>query len=174
MTLEEIRELVRNTTSDDWHRLEGDAPTYIGRFIEPESGEPPLTFSSHEARAVLVRDVDVGLAWGLDADPYNEGKGEAWWAPPLAADPQPRDASPYIAEVLYRGQPVDRMEYAVIDNGHGLVPGQGPGIPLASTCRTPAPTPECGRPGGKSIWRRCSCRSVPMRDRSTITCDVAG
>jgi hypothetical protein len=120
VTLDEIRSIVADTTASDWHVLSGDAPTYLNRFGEVRGADEHwlLQHSEHETRAVLRRDLDVGLAWGME---YRSSGGEAiepdWTSTTLA-----RRANASVVEVLYRGQPVDREVYAVIDNGHGAVP----------------------------------------------------
>ena len=119
MTLDEIRTIVADTTAADWHVLSGDAPTYLNRFGEVRGADEHwLQHSEHEARAVLRRDLDVGLAWGME-DPSSPGESlEPDWTSTTLA----RRATASVDEVLYRGQPVDRLVYAVIDNAHGLVP----------------------------------------------------
>jgi hypothetical protein len=119
MTLDEIRSIVAHTTAAHWHILTGDAPTYLNRFGEARAADEHwLQHSEHEARAVLRRDLDVGLAWGMEG---RSSRGESlepdWTSSTLA-----RRATASVVEVLYRGQPVDRAVYAVIDDAHGLVP----------------------------------------------------
>jgi hypothetical protein len=119
MTLDEIRSIVADTTAAHWHILSGDAPTYLNRFGEVRGADDHwLQHSEHDARAVLRRDLDVGLAWGMeDRSSGGESLEPDWTSTTLA-----RRATASVVEVLYRGQPVDREIYAVIDNGHGLVP----------------------------------------------------
>ena len=118
MTLDEIRKVVAGSGREAWQILKGDAPTYIGRFVERHSdGERWREFLQHDQRAVLRRDVDIGLVWGMTADPHNEAV-EPHWTEAF----RPREAYPDVVEVLYRGQPVDREVYAMVDNAHGLVP----------------------------------------------------
>jgi hypothetical protein len=94
MTLDEIRALVAGTTAPDWHALSADTDGAL--------------------RAVLRRDLDVALAWGMDGgEPV-----EPHWSQTL----NPSQVYPHTVEVRYRGQPVDRETYGVVDNGHGLVP----------------------------------------------------
>lgn len=119
MTLDEIRSIVANTTAADWRVLGRDAPTYLNRFREVRGAEEHwLQHSEHGARAVLRRDLDVGLAWGMeDHSSAGESLEPDWTSNTLA-----RRATASVVEVLYRGQPVDREVYAVIDNARGLVP----------------------------------------------------
>jgi hypothetical protein len=119
MTLDEIRSIVADTTAAHWHVLSGDAPTYLNRFGEIRGADEHwLQHSEHDARAVLRRDLDVGLAWGMeDRSSGGESLEPDWTSTTLA-----RRATASVVDVLYRGQPVDREVYAVIDNGHGLVP----------------------------------------------------
>jgi hypothetical protein len=116
MNLDEIRSIVADTTAAHWHVLSGDAPTYLNRFAEVRGADEH--WLEHEARAVLRRDLDVGLAWGMeDRSSGGESLEPDWTSTTLA-----RRATASVVEVLYRGQPVDREVYAVIDNAHGLVP----------------------------------------------------
>lgn len=117
MTLDEIRSVVANSGAAAWHLLGGDAPMYIGRFVERVE-ERWQEFVQHDGRAVLRRDIDIGLVWGMTADPYNEDLEPHWTVGHL----QPATVHSHIVEVLYRGQPVDREVYASVDNGHGVVP----------------------------------------------------
>ena len=119
MTLDEIRSIVADTTAADWRVLSGDAPTYLNRFGEIRGADEHwLQHSEHKARAVLRRDLDVGLAWGMeDRASTGESLEPDWTSATLA-----RRATASVVEVLYRGQPVDREVYAVIDNARGIVP----------------------------------------------------
>jgi len=118
MRLDEIRELIQDSTPEDWHVLPTSAPTYVHRFQygSDARGDAIWGLDEHYARAVLVSDVDVGLVWGMTLDRDLEPD----WAEPLSA--VNKKVSLDLIEVLYRGQPVDRIEYAVVDNGHGHVP----------------------------------------------------
>jgi hypothetical protein len=119
MTLDEIRSIVADTTAADWRVLSGDAPTYLNRFGEIRGADEHwLQHSEHKARAVLRRDLDVGLAWGMeDRASTGESLEPDWTSATLA-----RRATASVVEVLYRGQPVDREVYAVIDDARGIVP----------------------------------------------------
>lgn len=120
MTLDEIRNMVVDSSAGDWKVLSADAPTYFHGFMEHRSeDEHWQELLQHDYRAVLRRDVDVGLVWGLT--PRNEGEQEPEWTKSL----QPSGVRAHVAEVLYRGQPVDRVLYASVDNAHGVVPWPG-------------------------------------------------
>jgi hypothetical protein len=124
MTLDEIRSIVANSGKAAWHVLSGDAPTYLGQFVEHASDDEHWQeFFQHERRAVLRRDIDVGLVWGMAAHPLVEGESEPYEPPWTEAFlPGARKTYVNVVEVLYRGQPVDRELYSVVDNAHGLVP----------------------------------------------------
>ncbi len=119
MTLDEIRSIIAATTAAHWHVLTGDARTYLNRIGEVRgANENWLQRSEHQGRAVLRRDLDVGLAWGMeDRSPAEESREPDWTSSTLASR-----ATASVVEVLYRGQPVDREAFAIIDNAHGLVP----------------------------------------------------
>jgi hypothetical protein len=123
MNLDEIRSIVEGSDAAAWHVLSGDAPTYLGQFVEHASDDEHWQeLFQHERRAVLRRDIDVGLAWGMTADPHHEGESEPYWTEAFL----PRKVYVHVVEVLYRGQPVDREVYAVVDNAHGVVPWPQP------------------------------------------------
>src|SRR5436190_18455010 len=113
MTLDEIRSIVAHTTAAHWHVLSGDAPTYLNRFGEVRGADEHwLQHSEHEARAVLCRDLDVGLAWGME----NRSSGGESLEPDWTSTTLGRRANACVREVLYQGDPVDGRAYAVIDN----------------------------------------------------------
>src|ERR1035441_5768152 len=119
MTLDEIRALISASGRDDWSILSGDAPTYIGRQVERSAeGVRWQEVVGHDQRGVLKRDIDVGLAWGMTASPYDDDPAEPLWAQSF----QDKRVHPHVVEILCRGQPVHREVYAGIDNGHGVVP----------------------------------------------------
>ena len=119
MTLDEIRSIVADTTAADWRVLSGDAPAYLNRFGEVRGADEHWPqHSEHEARAVLRCDLDVGLAWGMQDRSGPGAPSEPDWTSNTLA----RRATASVVEVLYRGQPVDREVYAVIDNARGVVP----------------------------------------------------
>ena len=126
MTLEEIRALVAGTSGTEWHILSGDAPTYLNRFIYVQSGNAHyLAAAEHESRAALKADLDVGLAWGLRDPSTEDGPTATEWSRSLRAP----EVWGHVVEVLYRGQPVDRVVYAIIEDNHGLVPWPTPRYP---------------------------------------------
>jgi hypothetical protein len=119
MTLDEIRSIVADTRAADWRVLSSDAPTYLSRFGEVcGADEHWLQHWEHEARAVLRCDLDVGLAWGMQDRSGPGTPSEPDWTSNTLA----RRATASVVEVLYRGQPVDREVYAVIDDARGVVP----------------------------------------------------
>jgi hypothetical protein len=120
MRLDEIRNLIENSTEDDWNVLAGDAPTYVHRFQygSDARGEAIWGLDEHHTRAVLKDDLDVGLVWGMDVG--HGDTSEPDWAEPLSSVNKKVRAA--LVEVLHRGQPVDRVVYAIVDNAHGTVP----------------------------------------------------
>lgn len=118
MTLEEIRSLIAGTVPSDWKVLAGDAPTYFERFVEMSGSEGHwIELGWHQSRAVLRRDLDVGLVWGMDTEHRDEAL-EPDWAEALGR----KEVRARLVEVLYRGQPVDREVYGVVDGTRGRVP----------------------------------------------------
>jgi hypothetical protein len=115
MRLDEIRRVIQGSTVDAWHVLSDDAPTYVHGF---EYSRDNITgVREHHSRAVLWSDVDIGLAWGMDVSHGDPPPEPDWTASFLN-----RKAQLNLVEVLYRGQPVDRVVYAGIDNAAGKVP----------------------------------------------------
>ena len=133
MTLDEIRSIVANSGKAAWHVLSGDAPTYLGQFVEHASDDEHWQeFFQHERRAVLRRDIDVGLVWGMAAHPLVEGESEPY-EPPWTEAFLPRRAYIHVVEVLYHGQPVDRELYS--GGGQRARAGAIPATALCPGCR---------------------------------------
>lgn len=119
MRLDDIRALIQGSSQDDWHVLPGDAPTYVHRFKygSDERGDAIWGLDEHDSRAVLRSDLDVSLVWGMVTG--DEPSAQDWADQLSSVNKKVRAA---VAEVLYRGQPVDRVVYAIVDNAHGAVP----------------------------------------------------
>lgn len=120
MRLDEIKTIIQQSNADGWHVLPTDAATYVHRFSygSDARGDGIWGLQEHHTRAVLRENIDIGLVWGLDLEPGADLQPD--WAEPLSAVNKKVGCN--LAEVLYRGQPVDRIQYALVDNYHGVVP----------------------------------------------------
>ena len=85
-------------------------------FLESISqvGDDRVWAPSHDQRATLKSNVDVGLAWGLV---WNEQFSEPW----TRNFPNPV-AQGCFADVLWRGVPILREEYLAVDSGRFAIP----------------------------------------------------
>lgn len=103
MTLDELKATVAAHGREDWHVI-----------AEPMNHRGARDEEVH-TRAVLVENIDVGMAWGFDEDiSYRE--------PWLDAFGKGSKAQRLFADLLYRGQPVFRFPYLSVDGARGTVP----------------------------------------------------
>ncbi|TQK19110.1 hypothetical protein FBY40_1601 [Microbacterium sp. SLBN-154] len=72
----------------------------------------------HDARAVLLHDVDIALEFGMDSNIWQEREpAKPEWAP--FAD---REVFFVWCDIMYRGSLVDRVELASVDGGRATLP----------------------------------------------------
>lgn len=139
MKLYDIRSEITNSSSDDWYVLPTEAPTYVHRFQygSDQRGDAIWGLDEHYSRAVLIENVDIGLVWGMR---MSDHKLEPDWGTNAGSiDGTVSDA---LVEVLYRGQPVDRAVYAVVDNAHGKMPWPEAHFAPDAMVQDPVPPPE--------------------------------
>lgn len=118
MKLEELRELVADTSPDDWHAL-GSGTTFLTGFAQgAELDQWRLWTDAHHGRASLRSNLDVGLAWGL---PWETSASENFSEPWVKHFPDAKATASY-ADVLWRGQPVIREPYVTVDGGRYDLP----------------------------------------------------
>jgi hypothetical protein len=120
MRFDEVRSLILASEPEHWRVLPTEAPTYIHRvqYGSDDRGDGIWGLDEHHSRAILLDDIDVGLVWGMTLDRNLDFTDE--WGPNVGSHDAKvgRD----LIEVLYRGQPVDRVTYYRVDNFHGSMP----------------------------------------------------
>ncbi len=120
MRFDEIRSLVFDSAPAHWRVLPTDAPTYVHRFQygTDARGDHIWGLDEHHSRAILLNDIDVGLVWGMELARNLDFTDE--WGPNVGS--HDAKVGMDLIEVLYRGQPVDRVAYYRVDNFHGSMP----------------------------------------------------
>ncbi|ELB95049.1 MULTISPECIES: hypothetical protein [Rhodococcus] len=131
MKLDELRKIIRETTTEDWNHIHcwggGAGPSYRDRTVTALVGKTDAIeneVESHGNVAILRDDIDISIAWGLDLD--FRGLRDAGSRPPRSFDwaknfPN-EDVWISIGDIFYRGSLVDRVLFAVVDGGRVLLP----------------------------------------------------
>lgn len=118
MNLGELRDTIANSGTADWRRIEG-GPVYRDRFVHwesPANGTSGIEVHSHSSAAVYQPDIDLTLAYGMDAPGATRQPSFTW-----ATFPDP-DVSIHIADVFWRGALVDRVDFVYVDGGRCILP----------------------------------------------------
>ncbi|ABH00226.1 MULTISPECIES: hypothetical protein [Rhodococcus] len=75
MKLDELRKMIRETTTEDWNHIHcwggGAGPSYRDRTVTALVGKTDAIeneVESHGNVAILRDDLDISIAWGLDLD----------------------------------------------------------------------------------------------------------
>lgn len=115
MQLHEIWDKISESWSDWWNYLpEGPLFNYnLGTTDDAAS-----VFGWHEARAVLIEDVDIAIEWGMSSDPFDRRSD---FKPEWAPFPDESVALCY-ADIFYRGSLVERVSIASVDGGRAYLP----------------------------------------------------
>ena len=72
----------------------------------------------HDARAVLIEDVNIAIEWGMSDDPFEHRRDyKPEWAP--FAD---RSVHLVYADIFYAGALVERIMMASVDGGRAYLP----------------------------------------------------
>lgn len=98
-----------------WHRIE-QGPLY--NYNLGMAGSDAVVAGWHDARAVMIDDIDIALEWGMSADPFDLRSN---WHPDWAPFPDPSVSLCY-ADVFYRGALVERITMASVDGGRAYLP----------------------------------------------------
>lgn len=72
----------------------------------------------HDARAVLIEDIDVAIEWGMSSDPLEHRRD---FTPEWAPFPDPT-VELCFADIYYRGALVERISIASVDGGRMYLP----------------------------------------------------
>lgn len=115
MKLDDVRAILISSSPEDWHQP-GGWPTYHDWLSPLVDGDPP---GVHDQYAVYRPDVRLTAAWGMDTpgDTNPHDPDAAPWA--TFAD---RKVTSVLVDVFYCGALVERLDGAVVDGGHALLP----------------------------------------------------
>lgn len=112
MRLDELLEIVAESTAADWEKL--DIPTPYTGPSEDREADDGQRF--HHTLAVYRPDVDIGLSWGgVVVRPY--------WEPWV--DNFRGEAHSFAVWLLYRGMPVYEWVVVCVDGGRTVLPVPG-------------------------------------------------
>jgi hypothetical protein len=123
-TLQEIRDLVRQSAPDDWHKIE-EGPTYRSRFgySKGPGSRWRLEEDSHHTILVYTPEVDLTIAYGMHYHSQGRDEPEFEWSQVFAS----RSVRAGFADIFWRGSLIDRVDYAIVDDHQGILPlGGGP------------------------------------------------
>ena len=153
MHLDEVLQLFRSTTPDDWHRVDAYAGFTYHQSIEATRGTentpPVIAPSEHNQYAVCKRDVALSLAWGhnTDRNPFDLSlrPGEQLdWTPSFWGE-----VHEHYADLFYNNVLVWRFSYLMGDGGRMFLPWQK----SKETGGTPPEfTPYFDRQDVEDIW----------------------
>jgi hypothetical protein len=120
MTLDELRNIIINSTPTDWSRITAMGPTYRDRFGSwtGPGDKSGIDHDSHAEVAVYRPDIDLTLAYGMPESQHERSLSFAWSE--NFPDSEIREIS--IADVFWRGSLVDRINYVYVDGARGLLP----------------------------------------------------
>lgn len=153
-TLHEIRNLVRTSSSTDWHIIE-DGPTYRNRFASSTGpgDQWRLEEDSHHTVLVYIPDVDLTIAYGMTFDLRGSGPTREFEWSKVFPDPS---VEIDMADVFWRGSLIDRVDYAYVDGARGIVPmgGGHQGLKVTSYERDVARLLHSLRSGGFGTFER--------------------
>lgn len=101
---------------DEWWNYIPEGPLYNYNLGTDNGAGSVLGW--HDARAVLIEDVDIAIEWGMSEDPFERRSD---YKPEWSAFPNPV-AHLCRADVFYRGSLVDRILIASVDGGRAYLP----------------------------------------------------
>ncbi|MEN2511145.1 hypothetical protein [Gordonia polyisoprenivorans] len=126
MPLNELRTQVAASTASDWQRILKIGPTYRDRFgawSTPADGTLGIDHDRHGEAAMCRPDIDLTIAYGTAEIQHDRGLKFEWSK--NFPDSNIREIS--LVDFCWRGSLVDRLNYAYVDGGRGIVPlGGGP------------------------------------------------
>lgn len=133
MNLLELRATIQSAHRPDWHKITcwgaGTGPSYRNSFMSTLIGSTDTVeteVDQHSNVAVLINDIDVSIAWGLDRD--DTGVRRFASRRDLSFDFLPSflndKVSVIFADVFYRGSLVDREYLVAVDGAYLPMPSQ--------------------------------------------------
>lgn len=126
-SLNEVRDLVRNSDASEWHKIEeGEGPTYRSWFNYSggsAGGAWRLREDSHPIALVYEPDVDLTIAYGMQFNQRGPGSEPTFdWADTFSDT----STEVYIADIFWRGSLIDRVHYVAVDGHRAYLPiGRG-------------------------------------------------
>lgn len=121
MTLDELRNLITDSTAYDWHRITKIGPTYRDRFgawSSPASNTSGLEHDTHPDVAVYRPDIDLTIAYGMAEDKHERSLNFEWSH--KFADSDIWQIS--LVDFFWGGSLVDRLNYVHVDGARGILP----------------------------------------------------
>lgn len=115
MQLHEIWDEIRKSYGEYWSYIP-EGPLF--NYNLGTSNGVATVYGWHDARAVLVHDVDIALEWGMSDDPFER---KLDYRPAWAPFPD-SVVSLFYADVFYRGSLVIRETLASVDGGRAVLP----------------------------------------------------
>lgn len=110
MRLEELMQIIRQSSNEDWNVIESN--TLLSNVTTDDNNVVYADY--HTNRAAYKPNISIGLAWGLN---HNADFHEQWAN--CHADPH---ASSHFLDVFYNGMLVERIIYVQIDGGRSYMP----------------------------------------------------
>jgi hypothetical protein len=130
-TLDKIRDMVRQSTADDWNKIE-EGPTYRNRFgySKGPGKQWRLEEDSHHTILVYKPDVDLTIAYGMHYQSQGRDEAEYEWSQAFAST----SVRTGFADIFWRGSLIDRVDYAIVDDHQGVLPlgGGADGLKVTS------------------------------------------
>ena len=115
MTIDELDALILGGVNNDWRRL--SPPFAWGRLLEDGGADHVQT---HDERIVLTSNVDIAIEWGLTRRSDSLAERHLWSEKAGFADPATQRS--LLADVLYKGELVDRFYLVYVDGGRAYFP----------------------------------------------------
>lgn len=122
MTLDELRDLITDSTADDWHRIIKIGPTYRDRFgawSSPADNTSGLEHDTHPDIAVYRPDIDLTIAYGMAENQHDRNELTFGWT---SAFPDSKIHQINLVDFFWRGSLVDRLNYVHVDGARGILP----------------------------------------------------
>lgn len=115
MNLYDLRKTVAETWTDHWNLID-NGPLY--NHAMGTVNDVATVTGFHNARAILLDDLDVAIEFGMPDDPFDARSN---WTEDWAPFPDPKIRGEF-ADLFYRGALVDRVHLASVDGGRAILP----------------------------------------------------
>lgn len=123
VNLIELRQIIIDSSPDDWHKIYRQGPTYRDRFGEwssPANGTSGLNHDSHVSTVVFINDIDLTISYGM-SETHRDGSSslDFKWSENFA-DKKIHQIS--LADIFWRGSLVDRVNFVNVDGARAVLP----------------------------------------------------